>query len=134
LPRSACSDRARIGGSALLDGTELVGAPVRVLEGVRGKRIAMIFQDPSSSLNPVHRIGRQIGEALALHRGLGGNAARAEAVRLLDRVGIPARKRPGASGCTTPRSMRNLDTPICVRTVQPRERSCSATANSRSLS
>jgi peptide/nickel transport system ATP-binding protein len=82
--------RARIGGSALLDGTELVGAPVRVLEGVRGKRIAMIFQDPSSSLNPVHRIGRQIGEALALHRGLAGNAARAEAVRLLDRVGIPA--------------------------------------------
>jgi peptide/nickel transport system ATP-binding protein len=50
--------RARIGGSVLLDGIELVGAPVRVLESVRGKRIAMIFQDPASSLNPVHRIGR----------------------------------------------------------------------------
>jgi peptide/nickel transport system ATP-binding protein len=85
--------RARIGGSVLLDGIELVGAPVRVLESVRGKRIAMIFQDPASSLNPVHRIGRQIGEALALHRGLTGTAARAETLRLLDRVGIPAAAR-----------------------------------------
>ena len=85
--------RARIGGSVLLDGTELVNAPVRVLEAVRGKRIAMIFQDPASSLNPVHRIGRQIGEALALHRGLVGAAARAETLRLLDRVGIPAAAR-----------------------------------------
>lgn len=85
--------RARIGGSVLLDGTELVGAPVRVLEAVRGKRIAMIFQDPASSLNPVHRIGRQIAEALALHRGLTGAAARAETLRLLDRVGIPAAAR-----------------------------------------
>jgi peptide/nickel transport system ATP-binding protein len=85
--------RARIRGSVLLDGIELVGAPVRVLESVRGKRIAMIFQDPASSLNPVQRIGRQIGEALELHRGLTGAAARAEALRLLDRVGIPAASR-----------------------------------------
>src|SRR3546814_15359006 len=48
----------------------------------------MIFQDPSSSLNPVLRIGRQIGEALKLHRGLTGAAAETEARRLLDRVGI----------------------------------------------
>jgi peptide/nickel transport system ATP-binding protein len=48
----------------------------------------MIFQDPSSSLNPVHRIGRQIVEALKLHRGLTGASANAEAARLLDRVGI----------------------------------------------
>jgi peptide/nickel transport system ATP-binding protein len=60
-----------------------------VLERVRGGRIAMIFQDPASSLNPVHRIGRQVTEALALHRGLRGAAARAEAKRLLDQVGIP---------------------------------------------
>jgi peptide/nickel transport system ATP-binding protein len=49
----------------------------------------MIFQDPASSLNPVHRIGRQITEALALHQGLRGATARAEAKRLLDQVGIP---------------------------------------------
>jgi peptide/nickel transport system ATP-binding protein len=85
--------RARIGGSVRLDGTELVGAKVGTLEAVRGRRIAMIFQDPASSLNPVHRIGRQVGEALALHRGLTGAAGRAEALRLLDRVGIAAASR-----------------------------------------
>ena len=53
----------------------------------------MIFQDPTSSLNPVHRIGRQIGEALRMHRGLGGSAARSETLRLLDRVGLPAPER-----------------------------------------
>jgi peptide/nickel transport system ATP-binding protein len=49
----------------------------------------MIFQDPASALNPVHRLGRQVQEALRLHRGLTGNAARAEAKRLFDLVGIP---------------------------------------------
>ena len=81
--------RARIGGSARIGGQELLGAPAALLEKVRGGRIAMIFQDPASSLNPVHRIGRQITEALALHRGMTGAAARAEARRLLDQVGIP---------------------------------------------
>jgi len=81
-------NRARIGGEVRLDDRNLVGAPVAELERVRGRRIAMIFQDPSSSLNPVHRIGRQLGEALRLHRGLDGKAAEAEARRLLDRVHI----------------------------------------------
>jgi len=80
--------RARVGGEVRLEGRNLVGAPVAELERVRGRRIAMIFQDPSSSLNPVHRIGRQLGEALRLHRGLDGKAAEAEARRLLDRVHI----------------------------------------------
>jgi peptide/nickel transport system ATP-binding protein len=79
---------ARIGGQVSLAGRNLVGAPVAELEHVRGRRIAMIFQDPSSSLNPVHRIGRQLREALSLHRGLAGAAADAEARRLLDRVHI----------------------------------------------
>lgn len=84
---------AEVSGSVALAGQELLGASPAVLDRVRGGRIAMIFQDPASALNPVHRIGRQIGEALRLHRGLRGAAARAEAVRLLDQVGIPGAAR-----------------------------------------
>ena len=80
--------RARISGSVRLNGQEIAGAPENDLSRLRGRRIAMIFQDPSSSLNPVHRIGRQIAEALKLHRGMTGASANAEAARLLDRVGI----------------------------------------------
>jgi peptide/nickel transport system ATP-binding protein len=80
--------KARISGSVRLNGQEIAGAPEMDLAGLRGGRIAMIFQDPSSSLNPVPRIGRQIVEALKLHRGLNGASANAEAARLLDRVGI----------------------------------------------
>ena len=81
--------RARVSGSVRLGGAEILGAAPAVLDRVRGGRVAMIFQDPASSLNPVHRIGRQIAEALGLHQGLRGAAARAEARRLLDQVGIP---------------------------------------------
>ncbi|MGD9884662.1 MAG: ABC transporter ATP-binding protein [Reyranella sp.] len=88
--------RARVGGSVRIDGQQLVAASPRLLEQVRGKRIAMIFQDPSSCLNPVHRIGWQLVEALKLHRRLDGATARAEALRLLDQVGIAdARRRLG---------------------------------------
>ena len=80
---------ARIAGSVRLDQLELLGAAPAVLDRVRGGRIAMIFQDPASALNPVHRIGRQVEEALRLHRGLTGPATRAEAKRLFDLVGIP---------------------------------------------
>ena len=85
--------KARVTGSVRLEGKELVGAARSDLEQVRGKRIAMIFQDPSSCLNPVHRIGRQLVEALGLHRGLAGRAAEAEALRLLDQVGIADARR-----------------------------------------
>ncbi|MDN3714291.1 hypothetical protein QWZ10_25335 [Paracoccus cavernae] len=61
-------------------GTQLVKAPARTLESVRGARIAMIFQDPSSSLNPVQRVGKQIMESIRLHRGLKGAEARTEAI------------------------------------------------------
>ncbi|MBV8458112.1 MAG: ABC transporter ATP-binding protein [Acetobacteraceae bacterium] len=89
-------NRARIRGAARFAGHDLVGAEEGELERVRGRHIAMIFQDPSSSLNPVHRIGRQLGEALKLHRGMDDGAAAAEAQRLLDRVGIAdARRRLG---------------------------------------
>ena len=82
--------RARIGGSIHLAGTPIHGQSGDRLARVRGRRIAMIFQDPASALNPVLRIGRQLTEALALHRGLRGEAARTEALRLLERVHIPA--------------------------------------------
>ncbi|MDE2200552.1 MAG: ABC transporter ATP-binding protein [Rhodospirillales bacterium] len=80
---------ARVTGSVRLEGRELLGLPDNALAELRGGRIAMIFQDPGSALNPVRRIGWQIEEALALHQGLRGGAARAEALRLLDQVGIP---------------------------------------------
>jgi peptide/nickel transport system ATP-binding protein len=75
-------------GRVLVDGHDVAGADDDRLAGLRGRRIAMIFQDPMTALNPVLTIGRQIVEALALHRGLRGRAAWAEAGRLLDRVGI----------------------------------------------
>ncbi|WP_226782898.1 ABC transporter ATP-binding protein [Oceaniglobus trochenteri] len=81
--------KATVSGSVRLQGQDLATAPRRTLERVRGGRIAMIFQDPSSALNPVIRVGQQIIEALRLHRGLTGAAARAEALRLMDLVGIP---------------------------------------------
>jgi peptide/nickel transport system ATP-binding protein len=84
LPR-----HARVSGSVRLDGRELLGAPAAELDRVRGGRVAMIFQDPASALNPVLTIRKQLCEALALHRNLQGEAVKAEAKRLLDLVGIP---------------------------------------------
>jgi peptide/nickel transport system ATP-binding protein len=80
---------ARVRGSVRLGDQELLGAPAAVLDQVRGGRVAMIFQDPASALNPVIRVGRQVEEALRLHRGLTGAAATAEARRLFEQVGIP---------------------------------------------
>ncbi|OJY78603.1 MULTISPECIES: ABC transporter ATP-binding protein [unclassified Rhizobium] len=79
---------ARVEGSVKLDGRELLGLAEPQLNAIRGGRVAMIFQDPASSLNPLHRIGWQLTEALALHRNMHGAEARKEAERLLDRVGI----------------------------------------------
>ncbi|TWG94902.1 peptide/nickel transport system ATP-binding protein [Mesorhizobium sp. J18] len=81
--------KARIGGRVMMEGADLLTMPRSEIEKVRGARIAMIFQDPSSALNPIIRVGRQIEEAIALHRGLTGASVRAEAKRLLDLVGIP---------------------------------------------
>ncbi|AMA59962.1 ABC transporter ATP-binding protein [Bradyrhizobium sp. CCGE-LA001] len=81
--------RANITGSVRLAGDELLDATASRLDKVRGGRIAMIFQDPASALNPVHRVGDQIIEVLRLHRGMDQRAALAEARRLLDQVGIP---------------------------------------------
>lgn len=81
----------RLAGSGTADegGAELVGATDRVLSSVRGRRIGMVFQDPLSAFTPVYRIGDQIAEAIRTHRDVSRERARAEAVELLDLVGIP---------------------------------------------
>ncbi len=76
-------------GSIILDGQELVGASDRILRSVRGDRVAMVFQEPMTSLNPLHPIGRQVGEVLEVHRGMTGEAARARVIELLRLVGLP---------------------------------------------
>ena len=79
-------------GSARLEGRELLALSDRELRDIRGREIAMIFQDPMTSLNPVLTIGRQIREALEAHFGLDRKAADARAAELLDQVGIPSAK------------------------------------------
>lgn len=80
---------ASLSGQILLEGKDLVTASVQQLRSVRGNGVGMIFQEPLSSLNPVHTVGRQIGETLALHQGLRSTAARKRVIELLDAVGIP---------------------------------------------
>ena len=80
---------AQVRGSIRFEGQELVGLDESRLCRLRGDRLAMIFQEPMTALNPVHTIGHQVAEPLRLHRGLSAAAARTEAITLLDRVGIP---------------------------------------------
>src|SRR5215211_4756622 len=84
LPKSA-----RISGSATVGGTQLVGAPPKVINRVRGQRVAMIFQDPLSALNPVHRIGDQIVEMIQSHQRMPKKQAWERSIELLGIVGIP---------------------------------------------
>jgi peptide/nickel transport system ATP-binding protein len=80
---------ASVRGSVQVDGIELVGAAPRELRRVRGRLMSMIFQDPLSALNPVHRVGAQIAEMLQAHQQMGDRAAATRAVELLELVGIP---------------------------------------------
>jgi peptide/nickel transport system ATP-binding protein/oligopeptide transport system ATP-binding protein len=83
------SPNSRFGGSAKLGDRELITASEQELERIRGKEIAMIFQDPISSLSPVHRIGDQIVEQIRAHEDISRAAAMDRAVELMERVGIP---------------------------------------------
>ncbi|AUG02919.1 microcin ABC transporter ATP-binding protein [Pseudomonas sp. 09C 129] len=78
----------RIAGSIRYRGEELLGASPARLRQLRGNRIAMIFQEPMSSLNPLHSLERQLGETLRLHKGLAGSQARERILELLHLVGI----------------------------------------------
>ena len=82
-----------VGGTIQFDGENLLDYSEEEMRHVRGNRIAMIFQDPMTSLNPVLTIGRQITESLELHMKLTGNEARKRAVELLSMVGIPSASR-----------------------------------------
>jgi len=84
LPRSGC----QTDGSVRYRGQELLGADDGTLRSIRGDRIAMIFQEPMTSLNPLHSVEKQIGETLLLHKGMGGKAAQARILELLELVGI----------------------------------------------
>ena len=75
-------------GSITVDGQEMIGAPQPVIEAVRGDQVSMVFQEPMTALNPLHKVDKQIGESLLLHRGLVGEAARARTRELLDVVGL----------------------------------------------
>lgn len=79
-----------VSGSVELDGTDLTQLPIPQMEQIRGARISMVFQEPMTALNPVHTVGRQLTEALLIHKDITPDAAIRESVGMLDRVGIPS--------------------------------------------
>jgi microcin C transport system ATP-binding protein len=90
LPYPAASHPS---GRILLKGKDLLTASDADMRKVRGNDISMIFQEPMTSLNPLHTVERQIGEILKMHRGMSDTRARARTLELLDQVGIRDRKR-----------------------------------------
>jgi peptide/nickel transport system ATP-binding protein len=89
LPARGCWKEGKI----LFNGEDLLSLPEKEMNAVRGSKISMIFQEPMTSLNPVFKIGYQIGEALRIHQGLRGTRAREECLKILDIVGIPEPER-----------------------------------------
>ena len=89
LTRLVPSPPARFSGTVQFDGEELLSVANRRLNSIRGDRIAYVFQNPQDALDPVYTVGRQLVEAIRLHRDASRNDARRRAIELLDRVGIP---------------------------------------------
>jgi oligopeptide transport system ATP-binding protein len=83
------ASNGRAEGSVRLRGRDLIGLPAAELNKLRGRRMAMVFQDPMTSLNPYLRVGRQLTEVLTTHKGLDEGAARKAAIAMLERVRIP---------------------------------------------
>jgi oligopeptide transport system ATP-binding protein len=77
------------GGEILFEGQDLLKLSEKRMQGIRGSKIAMVFQDPMTSLDPTMRVGRQITESLKKHLGMSGDRARERSVELMDMVGIP---------------------------------------------
>jgi peptide/nickel transport system ATP-binding protein len=90
-------DNAQVSGAIRFQGQDLLALSDQERSALRGNRMAMVFQEPMTALNPLHRVGAQVAEPLRLHRGWSAARALDEAVRLLDRVGLPdARRRAEA--------------------------------------
>src|SRR6056297_746373 len=85
---SLLGDSARVEGSVLYNGEEMVRADDAQLRRIRGNDISFIFQEPMTSLNPLHTLEKQLAEYTALHQGLAGDAARTRIIELLNKVGI----------------------------------------------
>ncbi|MEM8776355.1 MAG: ABC transporter ATP-binding protein [Pseudomonadota bacterium] len=85
---SLLGDAARVGGSVLYNGQEMIGADEKRLQDVRGNDISFIFQEPMTSLNPLHTLEKQLRETIQLHQGLRGDAVSDRIIELLTRVGI----------------------------------------------
>ena len=85
-------DKSRIEGKITLGGKDILSLPERQMRAVRGNDVAMIFQEPMTSLNPLFTVGRQISEALLCHQNISRAEAKAETIRLLEKVRIPAAK------------------------------------------
>ena len=85
---SMLGESAEVSGSVTYDGQEMVTADEKLLQKVRGNDISFIFQEPMTSLNPLHTLEKQLGESLALHQGIMGDDARVRIVDLLTKVGI----------------------------------------------
>ncbi|MCZ8102146.1 MAG: ABC transporter ATP-binding protein [Burkholderiales bacterium] len=90
IMRLVSAANGRIEGRVALEGQDLLALDEEAMRRIRGNRVSMIFQEPMTSLNPVLTVGFQIGEVLRYHRGLEGAAAKAEVLRILDRVRIPS--------------------------------------------
>jgi peptide/nickel transport system ATP-binding protein len=90
IMRLLAGTAARVSGSILFEGQDLAALPERRMQDLRGNRLAMIFQEPMTSLNPSFTVGDQIGEALVRHRGLSAKAARDVAIDMLERVRMPS--------------------------------------------
>jgi peptide/nickel transport system ATP-binding protein len=87
------ADDVEIGGSVSFDGRRLLDIPDQEMRDLRGDRLAMVFQEPMTSLNPSLTVGEQIAETLIRHRNISPRAARSKAVELIGRVGIPSPER-----------------------------------------
>ncbi|MCJ8508796.1 ABC transporter ATP-binding protein [Rhizobium lemnae] len=89
IMRLLAKDASRIEGQVLLNGRDLLSLSEKEMRAVRGNEVSMIFQEPMTSLNPIFTIGRQISEVLTRHKGMSATDARAETIRMLEKVRIP---------------------------------------------